>query len=170
MSTHLLLLHHLKKKRLWLKLRIQILPLPMPNVRSVPSVNFSQKIRKSLKGLYAENFYLLKRYPLPPWSMCHMWKIWQLPIKNRKMHFCHVMARFSSGKWFWEPNSRPVMPLRAKFSSGKQFWEPNSRPVMPFWEPFSRPVSNFESPNIWQKGSFLFFIAICQNFHLWPLD
>ena len=46
-----------------------------------------ERLSFCLKGLYTENFYCLKRCPLPPWSMCHMWKIWQLAIKNRKIYF-----------------------------------------------------------------------------------
>ena len=56
--------------------------------------------------------------------------------------------------------------MMARFSSGKWFWEPNSRLVMHFWEPFSRLVSNFER-QISDKNTFLFLIGSCQIFHLW---
>ena len=45
-----------------------------------------------LKGLLAKKIYWLKRCHFCPLSACHRWKIWQLPIKNRKMHFCQIFG------------------------------------------------------------------------------
>lgn len=44
------------------------------------------------KGLLAENFNCVKRCPFPPLSMCHRWKISQLQLKNRKLHFCQILG------------------------------------------------------------------------------
>ena len=35
-------------------------------------------------------FLLVKKIPLGPWSMCHMWIIRKLAIKNRNICFYHI--------------------------------------------------------------------------------
>ena len=72
------------------------------------SLGFCPLFICSLKGLSAENFYWLKICPFPPWSRGHRWKIWELTIKNRKMHV-NFTGQKLSGNDFWEPNSCLVM-------------------------------------------------------------
>ena len=47
---------------------------------------------QDLKGLCTKKFYWLKSCTLPPLSRGHRWKIWQITIKNRKLHFCEIFG------------------------------------------------------------------------------
>ena len=133
-----------------------------------------------LTGLSAKNLYWLRRCPLPPWSMCHMWKIWQLAIKNRKMRFCQ---NFGLSKWLpdkkmalkkaipernlalniayrtgiWLQSRLSDENLALKGITGREFGSQNHLP-------------DENLAMTWQKCIFLFFIASCQNFYIWHID
>ena len=78
------------------------------------------------------------------------------------------LSTISTGREFGSQISLP--DENRALSSSNDIWETNAHLVMPFWETFSRLVSNFESPKIWQKCIFLFFIESFKISHLWPLN
>ena len=91
-----------------------------------------------IKGLLPESFYWLKRCPFPPLSVCHRWKIWQLPIKNRKMYFCQIfgLIKLLTGREngsqkgiterdFGYQNHLPDMNLALKTTYRTRIWPSN---------------------------------------------
>ena len=56
------------------------------------SSSVDETIKRYLKGLCTKKFYWLKSCTLPPLSRGHRWKIWQITIKNRKLHFCEIFG------------------------------------------------------------------------------
>ena len=61
---------------------------------------------------------------LAPWSMCHIWKIWKLAIKNRKMHFYQSfgVTKFLTWRGNGSQKALPNGNLALKISYLMEIW------------------------------------------------